>query len=236
MTREIQTSRSPGSKYRARAWKRIGIPATGTLKIKSRDDGLLSRTPRLSPCESWEATPSGFLDSTLRPTSSPVKAPSPFDATFTISTVKLSKFQQEWIKRCSEATPNSLDELALSLAGSVLKRPHSSRHARGRRDRRRPTQQPSTPAVESTTPHSNISSLRYDPAEASKIQRAFKVSPKNTLDPIFGEDGPFCTSIQEQIMAHLSEVFSKRVSLINSGSQSRFFSTPWYSQLSGCQV
>ncbi|GFR33111.1 retrovirus-related Pol polyprotein from type-2 retrotransposable element R2DM [Trichonephila clavata] len=168
-----------------------------------------------SHCESVSAIPSGFPDSALGPDSA-VVAPAPSDplpsadATFVISPVKLSSFQQEWIRRCREAAPDSIDDLARSLADSILKRPPSSRRSRGRRDRRRPSQQPPTPAVESVTPHSNISRLRYDPAEASKLQRAYRVSPKKTLDRILGGASPFCAIPQEQIVAHFSEVFSKR--------------------------
>ncbi|GFQ99112.1 hypothetical protein TNCT_724541 [Trichonephila clavata] len=136
-----------------------------------------SSPPVSSQSESLTATPSGFPDSALEP-AFPVVAPAPLpsaDATFIISSVMLSPFHQEWIKWCSEATPDSIDELVRYLADWVLKRPSSSCHARGQRDRSRLSQQPSTPAVETTTPHSNISRLRYDPAEALKIQRAYRV-------------------------------------------------------------
>ncbi|GFQ66091.1 hypothetical protein TNCT_242341 [Trichonephila clavata] len=106
----------------------------------------------------------------------------PADATFTISTVKLAKLQQEWIKRCSEATSDSLDELALSLAGSVLKRPPPATALEAAETFGAPNNlQLQLGSVRRLT---NISRLRFDPAEDTKIQRALRVSPQKTLEQI----------------------------------------------------
>ncbi|GFQ98517.1 hypothetical protein TNCT_166671 [Trichonephila clavata] len=90
--------------------------------VAPKESALLFPSPPVSSqCESLTITPSGFVDLTLR-TTSLVVAPAPSaqvpsaDTTFTISSVKLSPFQQEWIKRCSEATLDSIDQFVQSLA------------------------------------------------------------------------------------------------------------------------
>ncbi|GFQ86953.1 hypothetical protein TNCT_268621, partial [Trichonephila clavata] len=139
----------------------------------------VSSPPVSSQCESISAIPSGFPDSALGP-DSPVVVPAPSDP---------------------------LPSADATFVISPVKLSSFHRRTRGRRDRRRPSQQPPTPAVESATSHSNISRLRYDPAEASKLQRAYRVSPQKTLDQILGGASPFCAIPQEHIVAHFSEVF-----------------------------
>ncbi|GFY40059.1 retrovirus-related Pol polyprotein from type-2 retrotransposable element R2DM, partial [Trichonephila inaurata madagascariensis] len=52
--------------------------------------------------------------------------------------------------------------------------------------------------------------LRYDPVEASRIQRSYRLNPKKTVGQILGGSSPFCDIPRDDIVRHFSKVFSKR--------------------------
>ncbi|GFS39870.1 hypothetical protein TNIN_33981 [Trichonephila inaurata madagascariensis] len=93
-------------------------------------------------------------------------------------------------KRGSSSSLDNIDSLCNELAGAILAKNQSH------------TKDPHPPGVSATA------RLRYDPAESSRLQKAFKTNPK-TVESILGGTSPYCKIPQDSIIHHFSKCFSR---------------------------
>ena len=114
---------------------------------------------------------------------------------------KLTETQRQWIERFNNILPNDLDGLsALSLdistaaaAKQVAAPPPSSRNPA------RPNQ------GGNRAPHRRP---RYDPQDASTIQKLYKLDRNKAMTHILAEPSPYCTAEPLDIETHLSTMFA----------------------------
>ncbi|GFY43446.1 reverse transcriptase domain-containing protein, partial [Trichonephila inaurata madagascariensis] len=136
------------------------------------------------------------------------------DTTFIISSSpepKLNNFQKEWIARFNNSSVDSMDAMIDDLAKCLLKRrPVRSSSNHRRRRTGRPSAVPHSADTSRSVPNVATDRLRYDPVEASRIQRSYRLNPKKTVGQILGGSSPFCDIPRDDIVRHFSKVFSKR--------------------------
>ncbi|GFT74256.1 reverse transcriptase domain-containing protein [Trichonephila clavipes] len=124
---------------------------------------------------------------------------------------KLNKFQKEWNVRFNDSSVESLDALVDDLTNCFLKQrsagPSSSRpHRTGR-----PSALPRRTDTSRPEPRNNTDRLRYDPVEASRILRFYRLNPKKTVGPILGGSSPFCEIPRDDIVRHFANIFRKAI-------------------------
>ncbi|GFU66499.1 hypothetical protein TNCV_106031, partial [Trichonephila clavipes] len=145
------------------------------------------------------ATPTASISTPVPKEDDP---PAPIgDTTFVISgspEPRLNGFQKEWITRFIDSPADSLDalvdELAIALLGQRSAGSSANRPLRRRAGRPAALSSSVPRSAEASRPEPRIITdhLRYDPEEASRIQRLYRLNPKKTVGQILGGSSPFC--------------------------------------------
>ncbi|GFU01304.1 reverse transcriptase domain-containing protein [Nephila pilipes] len=152
----------------------------------------------------------------------PVPAPTP-PVNIPKATPELTTFQKEWLERIEHISDGASLEDALAKFSTILGGRSFRRRGRGHR---RPTSAasraaPVDPPAESTSGaagsstgatsagSSSTSKLKFNPAEASDIQKSFKANQRRTLQTILSGPPKYCSIPPEQVEAHFRGVLSR---------------------------
>ncbi|GFT84001.1 retrovirus-related Pol polyprotein from type-2 retrotransposable element R2DM [Nephila pilipes] len=152
----------------------------------------------------------------------PVPAPTP-PINIPKATPELTTFQKEWLERFESISDGaSLDE-ALGKFTTIIGGRSFRRRGRGHKrstsaaSRPAPVDPPaesSSGAAGSSTSATSAGSsgtnkLKFNPAEASDIQKSFRANQRRTLQTILSGPPKYCSIPPEQVEAHFRGVFSR---------------------------
>ncbi|GFT34818.1 retrovirus-related Pol polyprotein from type-1 retrotransposable element R2, partial [Nephila pilipes] len=178
-------------------------------------------TPAPTPGPS-QASPSSFLGVNLAG-DVPVPAPTT-PGNIPKATPELTSFQKEWLERIESISDGASLEDALGKFTTILGGRSFRRLGRGHRRSTSaasravppvdlpPAETPSgaagTSSGATSAGSSSTSKLKYNPAEASDIQKSFRANQRRTLQTILSGPPQYCSIPPEQVEAHFRGVFS----------------------------
>ncbi|GFT56606.1 retrovirus-related Pol polyprotein from type-2 retrotransposable element R2DM [Nephila pilipes] len=170
-----------------------------------------------------QASPSSSLGGNLAG-EVPVPAPTP-PVNIPKATPELTSFQKEWLERIESISDGASLEDALGKFTTILGGRSFRRRGRGHRRSTSATSRAvppvDLPPAETTSGaagsssgatsagSSSTSKLKYNPAEASDIQKSFRANQRRTLQTILSGPPQYCSIPPEQVEAHFRGVFSR---------------------------
>ncbi|GFT78428.1 reverse transcriptase domain-containing protein, partial [Nephila pilipes] len=140
------------------------------------------------------------------------------------ATPELTTFQKEWLGRIESISDGASLEDALAKFTTILGGRSFRRRGRGHRRSTSaasraahpvdPPAESSSGAAGSSTGatsagSSSTSKLKFNPAEASDIQKSFRANQRRTLQTILSGPPKYCSIPPEQVEAHFRGVFSR---------------------------